>query len=191
MRRWFRYEFVATFLLVISVIMNVYLAGRAYWLVAAMKRLRAERTLTVGATVPPLVGKSPDGTPQEVAYNTANIRTILYVFSPGCKYCEANEANVARLFDRRTLHFRYVAVALGDEHLREYLPTHNVIPTVIRPSPQSMLAYRFSGTPQTIVVGPSGEVEHVWGGAYAGSLRNEIERYFGVQLEDAPLKQGP
>jgi len=50
-------------------------------------------------------------------------------------------------------------------------------------------AYKFGGTPQTLVISSDGHVQKNWMGAYAGATKSEIEAYFEVHLPELASKQ--
>ena len=57
-------------------------------------------------------------------------------------------------------------------------------PVYSSPTAQTMSAYRFSTTPETLVISQSGSVLADWRGAYVGDTKLLIERYFHIELPD-------
>jgi hypothetical protein len=49
-------------------------------------------------------------------------------------------------------------------------------------SEETRSAYRLGSTPETIVVDTDGKVIHAWVGAFTGSTKREIERFFSIHL---------
>ena len=55
-------------------------------------------------------------------------------------------------------------------------------PVLLKPAADMISQYGLGSTPKTMIVAPNGIVAHTWSGAYTGSLKTEIEAYFGLKL---------
>ncbi len=42
--------------------------------------------------------------------------------------------------------------------------------------------FSYSGTPETLVISPTGTVKRVWRGAFTEAVKREVEAYLGVHL---------
>lgn len=170
-------------LLVCSVLINLFQTKKIRQLRHNLSVLKAEGQLSVGARVPPIEGRDPDGNVVSLRYQDSEKPTILYVFSPKCVWCERNFQNVTALVSGSSGNYRYVGVSLAMDTLKDYLSTHDYgFPTYVGVSDDVMRAYKLGGTPQTIVVSREGEVLKTWSGAYTGSNKEEIESYFNTAL---------
>lgn len=141
--------------------------------------------LTPGVRVPPLVGADPLGRPISIEYST-QVRTVLYVFSPGCGWCERNEKSLQRLARALRGKFRFFAISLDREGLLDWIHLQRPEYDIVTDLPyRAFLAYRFTSTPMTVVISPGGTVDRAWLGAYRSETVREIEKYFGVSLPQA------
>jgi peroxiredoxin len=109
--------------------------------------------------------------------------TILYTFSPSCIWCERNLDNARQLAVHSSRDYDFVAVALDDKNLVEYLSDRNLSWRVVKQVPSAIRqACRMTGTPQTIVVDMGGTVRHSWTGAYINEVAEEVESALNVRL---------
>lgn len=111
--------------------------------------------------------------------------TLLYVFSPACRWCSRDHQNLLALHEARGLAFRFVAVTKDVIRLEEYL-NKNPFPFDVvladRSRISGALETNLSATPQTVVIREGGIVEKAWIGALFGPRKTEVEAYFGVRL---------
>jgi hypothetical protein len=120
---------------------------------------------------------------QETIALTGTRPTVLYVFSPVCRWCAANLANLTALVVARGRAYRFVGISLASFHLGEYIREHNLgFPVYTRPGGQIVRALHLGNTPQMIVVSPSGSVTADWVGAYGGTARLSVEKFFHIHL---------
>jgi hypothetical protein len=172
-------------LLVTSVSLNVLQAERL--------RRGPERPLApiVGAQVPAFDVIASDARRVTVDYASANRPTILYYFSPSCIWCQRNWNSVAALERATRGRYRFLAItAAGDDVRRGFAQTVPV-PTYWGLGDTERRAYRFNGTPQTLVVSGDGRVLRSWAGAYSSGLKRDVERYFDVALPDLASQGRP
>lgn len=149
------------------------------------QELRASRAvapaLGVGTPVPPISGVSGDGAEVTVAYDT-DLPTVLYYFKTDCGWCERNWANVEALIDQTRGRYRVIGLAASPK-LPQYLTDRDGLLPVVRNVDRDTLAtYKFSATPQTVVVSPEGLVVASWMGAYQQRQAEAIAEFFDVTM---------
>jgi hypothetical protein len=134
--------------------------------------------------------KTLSGNPARIEALGDGKPTLLYVFSPQCAWCTRNYESVKLLALRAKSNYRVVALSLNDHGLREALGS-SPLPFEVysNPSADAVATYDLSATPTTLVFSPDGQILRAWRGAYAGRVRSEIQRYFGLTLPDIPLSQ--
>jgi peroxiredoxin len=170
-------------LLVFSLGINLLLARRVSSLKNMVTVIKAESSLVEGDKVPPLAAKDPQGQNAVFDYSRSKLPTVVFVITPTCGWCTKNIMNMRALVEKASDRFQFVGFSLSSDKLHDYLtankldfPFYTDLPLV----PTS--EYKLGGTPQTIVVSPSGEVMKVWSGAFAEKTQKEVEDYFGVSL---------
>ena len=78
--------------------------------------------------------------------------------------------------------FRFVGVSAA-ENIKPYAASRGLTFDIYSQVPDQVTrAFRFSGTPHTVVVAPSGRITKSWMGAYGDNAIREINAYFNVQL---------
>jgi len=180
LRLW---DIALVFLLIVSVVLNVLLARRINQLTAVQNAVMVEHQLKVGTQVPVIQANDHNGQRHTIAFNQEDKPTVLYVFTPPCKWCERNMDNIKELVTRKGDEFRFIGVSLSKEGLPEYLAKNGLtMPVYIDLSEETRKAYKMGGTPQTIVVSHDGVVLQSWMGAYAGEQQKQVEEYFGLKL---------
>ncbi|MCC7186754.1 MAG: redoxin domain-containing protein [Acidobacteria bacterium] len=142
----------------------------------------AGRVLQAGDPAPPFVARGVDAAQVEYVFSDVK-RTMVYVFSPQCAWCEKNLDNLKALVAHADGAFDVLAVSLQSEGVAAYLAERDLsVTTLVEPSDDTRAAYRLGATPTTFVVGPQRTVEKVWIGAFDGAAATEIEAFFGVRL---------
>ena len=129
----------------------------------------ANRTgLKAGSVAPTLAGLDIDGNKLAFAFGGNNhVKSILFVLSPRCAYCEKNMSNWKAITNRiDSKSYRIIAVSLVSEGLKEYLEKHQMagISVIAELDPRSTEAYGFNLTPQTLLIDSDGRVENIWTG---------------------------
>jgi len=140
------------------------------------------RVLPPGSPVPPLQVLDLSGRLLTVKYHDVHVPTVLYVFRPSCTWCEKNANDVRYLVTRLGPKARFVAISTSRAGLASYVQEHPELPIVGSIAEQLQREYGIEGTPQTIVVGPNGDVLANWLGAFRGDVRGEIEKFFSVHF---------
>jgi hypothetical protein len=105
--------------------------------------------------------------------------TLLYVFSPTCHWCERNLANIAAIVKNRR-DVRVVGVNIGPP-LDAASAKKQPFDEIIQPGSATIRAYRFTGTPSTLLV-TQGTITQSWSGAYAGPLADDVSKALAVTL---------
>src|SRR6266852_4861010 len=179
-----RLAFIAVIVaLFLSVGLNVLLARKVRSLTYARPAMKADRLLKVGTTVPPIEAKRLDGQQDLIAYQGTNQPTVLYVFTPQCIWCQRNLENLKTLIKEKRGEYRFVGISLTDEGVGKYVTDKGLdIPIYTGLSMEARTTYKMGSTPETIAVSPDGKVVQVWGGAYVGEPRSQVESYFHVTL---------
>ncbi len=177
------------FVLAVSAGLNVALARRVRQLGDALTSQVLHHTpLPVGAVVPPIAATGLDGRSATVAYAGSDRLTVLYVFTPQCGWCARNLDNFTTLLKARSQEARFVGLSLSPDSVAEYVRAHELtLPVLTRLSAATMTAYRFGGTPQTMVISPQGRVIKNWPGAWTTKTQAEIEAFFHVRLPGLKL----
>jgi hypothetical protein len=170
-------------MLVISVALNVLLAHRVRQLPGNQNAALAERLLRVGSVVPPITAKILGGGNETISYSPNEHPTIIYVFTPQCIWCQRNLDNLKTLIKERRGEYRFIGISLTDEGVEKYVAEKGLdIPIYSGLSAEARTAYKLGSTPETIAVSPQGQVVQVWGGAYVGEQKSQVEQYFHVTL---------
>jgi hypothetical protein len=173
---------VVQVLLTVSLAANVFFALQ-YFRSARVRARSAAITVKAGTRLPPIEAFSLDGNRVVISCPQSKKGTVLYVFSPECRWCEQNLPNILSLKSQVGDQYEFVAVSLSENGLREYIRNRGFPLTVlVRPTPASVSAYQLRSTPTTYLLSPDHVVVHGWVGAYTGITQHAIERAFGVQL---------
>lgn len=177
------FQFLTIGLLVVSVALNVALSRKNKALSTALFTVKAEQSLPIGSTLPPIEAFDLAHNLQVLKYDSGTSPTVFYVFSPQCGWCAKNASNLRVLSERIKGRYRLIGLSLSSAGLDEYVAQQGMdFPVYTNLSPQSVAAYRLGGTPTTIVVSAEGKLLREWKGAYMGDAKREIEEYFGVSV---------
>lgn len=174
---------IALALLFVSVTLNVLSAHRISTLRGTIATMESQRTLGEGAAVPEIVGLNSDGSAKTLHYGEVNVPTVLYVFTPQCRWCKKNITNLHALIDQAGSRYRVVGIALTREDLDLYTKNENLnfpVYSDIRSDVREI--YHLGATPETIVVSPAGKVLKVWYGAYEKQTKPDIETFLQIHL---------
>lgn len=171
-------------LLALSLTMNVILAVGVLRL-SALPAVNASSRPTgpaKGTVLPALDAERLDGSRELIGFQSAERPTLLYVFTPSCKWCERNLPNLTALTLHARAKYRIIGLSL-DPAVSEYVQRAKLdFPVYINPSPATVREYGMGSTPQTLVISTKGEVLHAWSGAYIGTTQREVEGVFELSL---------
>jgi hypothetical protein len=122
-----------------------------------------------------------------------SLPTVLYIFSPTCGWCARNLSNIRALAAARSSSFRFIGLSLSGPKLKDYAANTRLgFPIFEIKSYAAIKGLPLGGTPQTLVVSPTGRVIKNWPGAFMGDQETQVEEYFGVKLPglSTPLSVG-
>jgi hypothetical protein len=125
-----------------------------------------------------------------VRFDDVAIPTVLYVFTPTCRWCAENQTAIRALASSAGAKYRFIGISISDslEGVKTYLSESSLpFPVFARVSLEDGMRYGFGVTPQTFVVTPDGAILQRWTGAYTGSVLNELELYFNTKLPDVQV----
>jgi thioredoxin-related protein len=173
-------DWLLLLLLVASLSLNVFLGWRLRRQTSdSVTRPPTAHKLSLNDHVPPLIVKDLTGKIETVRYSDSAEPTVLYVFSPSCKWCERNNPNVTAVANARIGSFRFVGLSLSDLDLANYVKAQNIsFPVYYSPSREMIEQLGFSETPQLIVISPEGKVMRSWTGAFVTDVAQDVERFF-------------
>jgi len=172
-------SYLTLLLLVASASLNVLQANR---LRAVEDGTRL--ALEPGTMAPVLEVTTLDGQPRTIDFSGRT--TVLYYFSPECGWCEKNWLNVKALIAGTHNRVRFIGLSTTSQ-VEEYLAERRLgFEVYTGLDLETVRAYGFGGTPQTVVISPEGIVKHVWAGAYGDRVQREIEETFGFALPGLP-----
>lgn len=118
-----------------------------------------------------------------LSYSEINQPTVLYVFTPQCHWCSENLENLKTLAKETNGKYRLIGLSLNRDGLEDYLQKNKLDFLIYTDIPSGVeAAYKFGGTPQTLVISPEGKVIKNWVGVYTGDVASEVESYFKVNL---------
>jgi hypothetical protein len=165
-----------------SLLLHYIQGTRILALETAVAELHARGRLVEGDPVPNLLHVSGiDGKTHDVDYSDGPV--VLYVFRPGCGWCQRNSPKARFLARRIAPNYRVIGLSLSSDGLPEFLRTYPLDFPIYTGLPASAItAYRLQTTPETIVVSRSGRVVTSWNGAYIGIRKSLIERFFSIQF---------
>jgi peroxiredoxin len=174
---------ILSVLILISAALNGVQAARLYLLSSEARALWAEHQLQVGEAVPELVLLDHAQKAFTAVADRPAKPVLLYWMSPTCTWCMRNEANFRALAASIANQYHVVAVSATAEGLEAFVK--NTLPPYTiggPPDAPSLEAYKFAGTPMTVVISSNRRVQHIWRGAYQGVGGDEIEHLFHVKL---------
>ena len=170
-------------LLVCSLGINMLLARRVIRLQTLVSRMKSESRLVQGDKVPAITARDLQGRTAVLDYAGTDLPTVLFVITPNCGWCTKNIMNMRTLAANASDRYRFVGLSLESDKLVDYVTQNKLEFPVYTELPlMPMKQYKLGGTPQTIIVSPTGEVLKVWSGAFAENLQKDVESYFGVTL---------
>jgi hypothetical protein len=122
-------------------------------------------TIAAGDAVEPIPVVDLEGRERTVRFDGKSEDTLLFVFTTTCPACKANVPAWIDLYQRLGDRFDVVGISVDDpgptvEYIAEYdLPYPVVTPADPVGFPRR---YRIPGVPQTLRIGPDGEVRGAW-----------------------------
>lgn len=133
----------------------------------------------VGMRLPTMRLTDLDGRPVSAGIVNRDRMSIIYVVSEDCLFCQHNRNGISELYRQLNREYHIVAIA-------RMARDANALRSMLAPGCPVYLSRDIDritrGTPHTFEVSPDGTVKKEWSGAYIGSVRNEIESHYGINL---------
>lgn len=188
-RDWVVWTFLGVFSL--SLTGNVLLGWRLRSIqqkVAGPSRLKKTQA-QVGMFIPYLVVDNLSGNRQTLKLG-GTVPTVLYISSPSCIWCKRNLENIKYIASQKHTDFTFIGLSSTPDGVPSYVKKTSIsFPIYIAIPPTNWTLIDFQGTPQTLIIGRSGIVEHNWTGAYVGHNQDEVESFFGLHLPHPSFSQ--
>lgn len=175
-----RIDVVVLSILAVSLALNAYLG---LVLMPATQQAPPGVALEAGIVVPPMELQTVDGRTHAVSAS-GDVPVLLYAFTTTCNWCRLNKPNVEALARQAAGRYRFVPICLDCTDATVEI---GGVPAFIKPSDNTVLAYKLGSVPMTAVIAPGGNVASVWRGAFVKpELRAEVESALGVKLPVDP-----
>ncbi len=157
--------------------------GLNMWLGEELRATRRKSQIRVspGTLVPSMSGVTNTGEAATIQLE-AEMPTVFYYFSASCGWCERNWANVEALVRQTYGRYRVIGIAASEEVPAAVKDRGIPLRILTSVNKDTLAAYGFRGTPQTVVVGPDGRVLTSWTGAYQGDQAKSVAKFFRVRL---------
>lgn len=142
--------------------------------------------LKPGQQVPPFTARTTSGQRQVVTYSD-RAKTVLLVFLPHCEACERSVPHWKEIITACARNnYQVLGISLDNgPNTTEFLMSHGLrLNTLVDMDAHTRDVYKFSLTPQTIVIDNSGKVQKIWPGAFRQDTKQQVEQYFGISLQD-------
>jgi peroxiredoxin len=162
-------------ILVASLSLNVCLIVRVKQIESGLRaseviRLMESRNeIAIGDVIPEFEAAEVDGTHATLALAGGRQPTVIYVFSPTCRWCARNWLNVNALAGRLRESHRLIGVSLSARQLAEYAQKAKIPFPVYSVDMERSLGpgkKLFSvATPETLLIDTNGKVQRIWRGA--------------------------
>ena len=112
-RHWGRsVPLAVNLLLVFSILLNLLLAWKVKSLESSLLSIKAEGVLSAGTLVPLIEARDMDGRPARIAYLANEPQTVLYIFTPQCKWCTRNLENIRMLAEQAGHDYHFIGLSL-------------------------------------------------------------------------------
>ncbi len=173
-----------------SLCVNFWLGHRLVRLEGTVRALTDRPALQIGGQAPDLQLATNAGAEVRIRYSDATVPTVLYIVSPTCKWCARNVTAVGTLAHVLEKRARFLGISVsvsGPSMPLSPTETEHTFPVYTGLSEAAKKQLHLRSTPTTILVSTEGLVMRVWEGAYEGSTRTSLEKYFRVQLPKADL----
>jgi len=176
-------DWLLLLLLAASLAGNVYLGSELARRPATANESKRTAGPEIGAVIHTLDGEASDGTRRAIRIAGATLRTVLFVYSPTCPWCQRSWPLFERLSSRSTGRFNFAALCMGGSS--GMFSTD--MPSIGNPTRETVAALRAGSVPQTIVFSPEGRVERIWVGGWVGDVADQLSTYFGIPVGEVSL----
>ena len=141
--------------------------------------------LPLGSAVPDFNAENIAGVRETITFAEDDRKTILYIFSPHCVWCARNSKSLSALSAALSPRYRVIGLSLDPDGVSEYVAAHDIsFPVYTNISESTRSAFNLGPTPETIVVDRDGTVVQALVGAFVGSTKGRVERFFSIRLPD-------
>lgn len=192
-----RIPWLAVTLIIALSILNLLLIRQNFSLrsqLTAAGRIGAStNSLKPGETVTtPIVGTDLKGQTYQMQYRNDGRRHLLLFFSPDCPYCieqGPSWANLLNLID--SSRFEVIGI-VGDREDKETVASHadglgyfktRIALPVIFVNDETLIHYKLTATPTTLLIDNTGKVEHAWVGRWDKSHIAEVAAAVDIRLD--------
>ena len=126
------------------------------------------------------------GSRTTVSFRGNSKPTLLYVFRPGCVWCQRNAQAANAFFRAVSNRYRVIGLSLDSDGLEEFVAGHGMsFPVYTGLAAAALRTYHLGSTPETLLISTGGTIEGDWSGAYTADTKRSMESYFGVSVQDA------
>lgn len=180
--RLFSEKIFLIFLVIVSVVLNLFLTLELRGLKSALAQIKSEELeskLILGQTVGPLEVGDVQGQAVRINYNDFQEPTIVYVFSPDCIWCDRNLQNIRHLHEHAKTRYNFVAVSIQKESSQAASEKQDLpFPVYFEPSDTNRREFNFRSTPATYLISKEGKILKFWSGAYGNKTLEDLEAFF-------------
>ncbi len=152
--------------LLLNVILGVNLVGKS-------RAPASSLGIPPGTALSSLPMKALDGSPSNLSFSDGR-PTVLYVMSPGCAWCLANQETINQLASKARGSAQFIGLSLSSRGIGRFLSEHPATFSFYTvPESEDLFGLAFRVTPQTILLDEGGRVRRAWVGrldAKAGEL---------------------
>ena len=164
-------------------VLALYTQGRIAFVKGARTSNAAARMPAPGAQLRTINLVDLEGKPFSPVLGSDPRSIVLYVFSPACRWCEANRRAIESLANQEQQNYRFIGVSIVNNGLREYLHEKPLpFPVFVADSHVPRGPFRLSTTPETLVFSPEGSYLRGWSGAYIGPTGESVSNFFSAHL---------
>lgn len=171
-----RFVFV---LFMVSLALNVYLGLKF----RSQQPINTLETDLIGISVQQIEAHELTGRAVTLQLSEQAKPTLVYVFSPDCKWCFRNSNAFSSLANQIGGQYQVIALSLSGDNVKHAIDEFHVTTSVyVVPSKRTIDKLHLGATPQTILVDKNGIIRQNWIGAYLRGNKDDIEKALKVTL---------
>jgi hypothetical protein len=119
----------------------------------------------------------------DLKFGAKELPVVIYVFSPTCRWCNANKTNVDSLVAQIHGKYRFIGVLSNPQDVGKYVKQQDPPFPVYYLDPDfPNYSIPLAVTPRTLVFSSAGSLLRGWDGAYMGETKMQLLSFFGVKL---------